>query len=269
MPPPLRAAPPRARPHECSGARSRGRRTRSTRVCVPASRRRSRSTHRRRRRRRCAPASRCPRSQRRRRRRAGPPPRSSGRGPDCRAARPSEPTSSSAFALWRPGAVRKTSSDSSVSRRASAQSFRTAFDAAAMLVAETQPVRSISSPSGRRTRSFSIGVMTPSSTLATSNRIVFDPTSRTPTRMATHRRSDCGTRARGQSEDARARRRSAPTRRSISSRIGRTSVERQALRVGQVPVHVPLPGTTGHASSQVATTTSAHCTSASSSLAGT
>ena len=49
---------------------------------------------------------------------------------------------------------------------------------------------------------------------------------------------------------------------SISSRSARTSSSGRAGRVGQVPVHVPLPGEHGHASPQpIVTTTSAHSTS--------
>ena len=102
--------------------------------------------------------------------------------------------SSSEFSLCRPGAVRKTSSEATPARRATAQCFRTAFAAAAVLVSETRPVLSISSPSPRRTRSFSIGTITPSSTDATSSRVVFDPMSTTPIRMLDDARSPVGRR---------------------------------------------------------------------------
>ena len=66
-------------------------------------------------------------------------------------------TSAAEFVAWRPGAVRKTSSEATRLRRAATAMPRTAFAAAATWTAETAPCRSISSPSERRTFCVSSG----------------------------------------------------------------------------------------------------------------
>ena len=76
-----------------------------------------------------------------------------------------------------------------------------------MLVPETVPRRSISSPSESLTRSFWRGTTSAPSTLATSSLIVFEPTSTTPIRIGTNRRSPVGGRV-----ETRPRRVSGPVR---------------------------------------------------------
>ena len=162
------------------------------RVRVRGRRRRSRSTRRRRRRRRSVAAAERRPWRPLLRRRAGPLPRSRGSAPNASPHATIASSSSSAFPLCRPGAVRKTSSVSAPPRRATLQSLPTAFAAAAMLTSDTTPLRSISAPSDRRTRSFSIGTSSRPSICARSRRMVFEPTSTTPIRTSRDGRPPVG-----------------------------------------------------------------------------
>ena len=110
------------------------------------------------------------------------------------AARASAATSCSALPLCRPGAVTKTSSDSTPCCRATAAELRRPpSPRRRCCTSETTPSRSISSPSERRTRSLVEPAATsPRSSAATSRRIVFEPTSMTPMRIGAHGRSAVG-----------------------------------------------------------------------------
>jgi hypothetical protein len=88
--------------------------------------------------------------------------------------------------------VRNTSSDAIWLRLAVIAISRTAFTAAAQWTAETAPKRSISSPSESRTFCFSSGTRPSDPALATSSRVVFEPTSITPILISMHGRSPIG-----------------------------------------------------------------------------